>query len=266
MSDEFVKNGNVALITGASSGIGAAFARKLAAEGYDLILVARRGERLTTLATELQQRHSISAEILVADLSKQTDVEQVENRIAEMKTLDVLINNAGFGTSGKFAESDLAKQIGMIHVHVIASVRLCRAALPGMIARRRGAIINVSSLGAFIPIPGNVTYVATKRYLVTFSQALQVEMAGSGVKVQALCPGFTYTEFHDTAEFETLDHSQIPKLMWMSAEDVVAGSLKALRRNRVVYIPGFKNRLLVAVAGSPPITSLLLWVLSRRRK
>ena len=250
---------STALITGASSGIGAAFARQFAAQGYDLILVARRRERLAALAAEMQQRHAISAEILPADLANPADVERVQRRIAEVNTLDTLINNAGFGTSGPFVEVGLAKQVEMIHVHVTASVRLCHAALPGMIARRRGAIINVSSVAAFWPLPGNATYAATKAYLITFSEALRTELLGTGVKVQALCPGFTYTEFHDKPRFEGFERSAIPAMMWMSAEDVVAASLKALRRDQVICVPGFKNRLIVALAGNP-LTPLLLRV------
>ena len=259
-----VHNFGTALITGASSGIGAAFARQLAVKGKNLILVARRKERLVNLANHLRQHYGITTEILVADLSHLTDIEQVESRIGAIENLDMLINNAGFGTVGRFAEINLSRQIDMINVHVIASVRLCRAALPGMIARHNGAIINVSSIGAFIPGPGNVTYCATKAHLVTFSEALQAELAGNGVKVQALCPGFTYTEFHDSSEYENFDRSQIPKMLWMSAEEVVASSLKALGRSQVTYIPGFKNRLLVAVARNS-ITSPLLLALLRKR-
>lgn len=246
-----MESNNMALITGASSGIGAAFARQLAATGQHLILVARRRERLTTLATELEERHAVNVEVLVADLSTLDGVERVKDRIAELETLDMLINNAGFGIAGKFAEVDPAKQMDMIHVHVIASVRLCRAALPGMIARRRGRIVNVSSISAFIPAVGNVTYTSTKAYLAAFSEALQAELAGSGVRVQALCPGFTYTGFHDTPELATrFDRSRIPRVMWMPAEKVVAGSLRALERGRAIYIPGLGNRLLVAVGRS----------------
>jgi short-subunit dehydrogenase len=235
-----------ALISGASSGIGAAFARQLAAAGYNLILVARREERLAALATELQQRHAISAEVLPADLSKLEEIKRVEERIQQGGGLALLINNAGFGSTGPFIDVSLATQMDMIQVHIVASLRLCRAALPGMLARRQGAIINVSSISAFAPLAGNVNYSATKVYLVNFSEALQVELAGTGVKVQALCPGFTYTEFHDDPQFGQFKH-RTPRLLWMSAEEVDIGSLKALEQNRVTYIPGLKNRLLVAL-------------------
>jgi short-subunit dehydrogenase len=245
-----------ALITGASSGIGAAFARQLATMGYDLILVARREERLAALATELGERHPIRAEVLAADLANSADVERVENRITELENLDLLINNAGFGAPGSFAEAELVTQLNMIDVHVVASMRLTRAALPGMIARRRGAIINVSSIAGMVPIPGSTTYSSTKAYLNVFSAALQAELRGTGVKVQALCPGFTHTEFHDTPTHRGFHRSRIPEAMWMSAEEVAEQSLRALRRNQVIFIPSFRNRLMAAVARSVP-TSLL---------
>ena len=257
---------NVALITGASSGLGVVFARQLAAQGYDLVLVARREERLAALAAELQQRHPISGETIAADLSKPAGVERVESYIAGIESLDVLVNNAGFGTTGRFAEIDLAKSVDMIQVHVTASMRLCRAALPGMVARRRGALINVASVAAFTPMPGNANYAATKAYLLTFSKALHAELMGTGVKIQALCPGFTYTGFHDTSEFEGFKRSQIPAILWLTAEDVVAASLKALKRNQAVCIPGLKYRLLAAAANSPLMAFMLpVWAIMRKR-
>ena len=254
-----------ALITGASSGIGAAFARQLAPQGFHLILVARREQRLAALAAELQGRHRISAEVLDADLSEPADVERVERRIAELESLDLLINNAGFGAPGSFAETDLATQLTMIDVHIIASVRLCRATLPGMITHRRGAIINVSSIAGLVPIPGSATYSSTKAYLNVFSEALHAELRGTGVKVQALCPGFTHTGFHDTPEHKGFHRSGIPKALWMSAEDVAAQSLNALGRRQVIFVPSFKNRLLAVAARNAP-RSLLHLLRSRRTR
>ena len=251
------------MITGASSGIGAAFARQLAPQGFHLILVARRKERLAALAADLQGRYAISAEVLDAALSEPADIERVERRIAELESLDLLINNAGFGAPGSFAETDLATQLTMIDVHIVASVRLCRATLPGMITHRRGAIINVSSIAGLVPIPGSATYSSTKAYLNVFSEALQAELRGTGVKVQALCPGFTHTGFHDTPEHKGFHRSGIPEALWMSAEDVAAQSLNALGRRQVVFVPGFKNRLLAVAARNAP-RSLLHLLRSRR--
>jgi short-subunit dehydrogenase len=244
---------NIALITGASSGIGAAFARRLADSGYNLILVARREARLTALAAEVERNFGVQAENLVADLADPAGVKIVEERVARLDSLALLVNNAGFGTRRRFADIDPARTLEMIHVHIIASVRLSRAALPGMIARKKGAIINVSSLAGFVPLPGNVTYSATKAYLTSFSQALQIELAGSGVHVQALCPGFTYTEFHGPLGPTGYNRGYIPKQLWMTAEAVVDGSLKALEREQVVYIPGLINRLLAVLIYLSPV-------------
>lgn len=234
------------LVTGASSGIGAAFTRSLASQGYDLVLVARRKERLRSLADEVQQKFNVNAHILSADLSDPADIEQVEKTIGEIGDLEILVNNAGFGVPGRFAEIPPERNIAMIQVHVLATVRLCRAALPGMIARGRGSIINISSIAAFAASPGNATYSATKAYLNVFSEALQDELKGTGVRVQALCPGLTHTEFHDHPGYEDYK-SRIPEFFWMRAEDVVRESLDALKKGRVICIPGFKNRLLVAM-------------------
>ena len=254
-----------ALITGASSGLGAVFAKKLAERRYNLLLVARREKRLTALAAELEQDYPITAEILVADLTVPEELASVEKRVAQLEKLSLLVNNAGFGTTGKFTRIDLSKQADMIRLHIVASVRLSRAALPGMITYECGAIINVSSMAGFIPMPGNVTYCATKAYLNSFSQSLQLELAGTGVQVQALCPGFTYTEFHDTPEFKGYDRSRIPKLMWMSAEEVAESSLRALKQGKVIHIPGWQNRILAGLIYLAPI-GLQQWVFSRQNR
>lgn len=245
------------MITGASSGIGAAFAWELAARGHDLVLVARRRERLQALADELEARHGVSAEVLAADLADEADVARVEARITGTGALGLLVNSAGFGTAGRFAEADLDRQLDMIRVHVLASVRLCRAALPDMIAHRGGGIVNVASIAALLPLPGSLTYSATKGYLVHFSRGLQLELAGSGVRVQALCPGFTVTEFHEIPGVASFGEFQVPRWMWMKPQEVVRASLEALERGRVICIPGFKNKLLVALIRNP-IVSLLL--------
>jgi short-subunit dehydrogenase len=253
-----------ALITGASSGIGATFARRLAAQGYDLVLVARREERLTALATELHRRHGVQAEVLVADLADPAAVARVEQVIEGLDTLSLLINNAGFGASTHFIEVDLATHVDMIQVNVTAVVRLSRAALPGLVARGRGTIINVSSLAAFVSTAGNVTYGATKSYLNAFSEALQAELRGTGVHIQALCPGFTRTEFHYTPELKHFDPNRLPKPLWMSAEAVVEESLAALGRGQVIVIPGRLNRLGVMTMTTPlgrPLLAILKWML-----
>ena len=253
-----------ALITGASSGIGAAFARELAARGYDLILVARREDRLAALAEECRKNRGVAAEVLAADLAKPDDVERIAKRITETPSIELLVNNAGFGTTGFFGDVDLAKHRDMIQVQLTASLCLAHAALPNMLARRKGSVINVASMAAYLAMPNAVTYCTTKMGLITFSQALAKELAGTGVRSQVLCPGFTYTEFHDTAEFAKFSRSDVSAGLWMSAEDVVKESIAALDTGRVVCIPGRKNRLLMALHRSP-LGPLLIWALARKR-
>ena len=248
-----------ALVTGGSSGIGATFARKLAALGYDLVLVARRADRLEALAAELRAGCGVQVATVPADLTRDADVARVEAVIRAIPNLDLLINNAGFGVEGRFSRADIEPQIDMIRLHVLASVRLARAALDGMIARRRGGIINVASVAGFLALPGSVNYCATKGYLITFSRALALELGGTGVRVQALCPGFTHTEFHD--DLKDFDKRRSPSFLWMPADAVVTSSLAGLARNEVVCIPGLGNRLL-AVLGSSPLTDLVApWLL-----
>lgn len=257
-----LKERKTAFITGASSGIGEVFARRLAEDGYNLVLTARRGELLQKLAAELQARYLIKTEIILADLSKLSDIQRLEKHISNMKNLEMLINNAGFGTkTGNFDQSDIDKQTDMITVHITAPVRLCRAALPVMTANKKGFIINVSSMASFTPIPKGINYGATKTYLNFFSEGLQRELDGKNIKVQALCPGFTYTGFHDTEEFEPNHRDHIPKTMWSSAESVVEESLRALKKNKVIVVPGFKNRLFV---GLRPIIQPLIVRLRRK--
>ena len=236
-----------AIVTGASSGIGEAFARELASQNYDLVIIARRKDRLEELARELKINYPISVDVIVADLFTEEDIERVEEHIKKFQTLDMLINNAGFATEGYFSDVLPEKSINMINVHVLAVTRFCRAALPDMIKRNRGSIINVSSLASFYPITGNAIYSATKAYLNMFSKTLQKELKDYKIRIQALCPGFTVTEFHDTEEFKDFDRSTIPKWLWMSAQEVAEQSLKALRKNKVVFTPGIKNRILAGV-------------------
>ena len=165
-------------------------------------------------------------------------MERVAEFIRELAGLELLVNNAGFGTMGRFADGEVQPQTDMNRVHVLAAVRLARAVLPGMIERDCGGIINVSSMGAWLACAGNVQYAATKAYLNTFSEGLQDELRHTRVRVQALCPGFTLTGFHDAAPMGPFDRADIPKSLWMSAEDVVDFSLKMLGKNRVIVVPG----------------------------
>jgi short-subunit dehydrogenase len=237
------------LITGASSGIGSVFARHLAEQGYQLILVARRGERLKDLADQLQSVQHITHESLVADLATQDGIALVSERIKSCNTLTTLINSAGFGTYGDFAEVPWHRQADMVTLHITATIALCHAALPGMLSRGKGDIINVSSVSAFLAGSGSANYCATKAYLNTFTRALHEEVRDSGIRVQALCPGFTITEFHDTPELAEFNRSDVPKRLWLSADQVVRESLKGLNDGKIVGIPGFLYRRLVTLFG-----------------
>jgi short-subunit dehydrogenase len=247
ITDILMPDPKTALITGASSGLGAEFARQLAARGYNLILTARRQSRLAELAQELTSKYPITVEILVADLAQNDGLQTVVERIRLLPSLDLLINNAGFGTHGRFAQVISSKHAAQLHVHVTASVLLTHAAMPGMIARRQGNIINVSSMAGLIPIR-SVLYGTTKAFLVNFSEALDTELRGSGVRIQALCPGFTYTEFHDTPEYTGFDRRRIPRFLWLTSAEVVRESLDHLNRRSVICIPGFQYKIIGIIA------------------
>jgi short-subunit dehydrogenase len=227
----------LAVITGSSSGIGATFSAQLAARGFDLLLVARRKDRLEELARTLEHTHEIQPEILPADLTSDEELAVVERRIAAAENLELLVNNAGFGTVGKFSSVDVESQDLMHRLHVLATVRLTHVALQGMTARSKGGIINVSSVAAFWQSPGSISYCATKCWMNSFTEGLALELksAGSPVKVQALCPGYTLSEFHDAAG---MNRKLVPDRLWMRAEDVVAESLRGLDQGRTVVIPG----------------------------
>lgn len=245
---------SLAAITGASSGIGAVFARKLAGRGYDLLLIARRRDRLESLAVELARGHSIQAEVMEADLSETEGLERVANRLAADERLGMLVNNAGFGTKGLFWERPLEEQSLMHRLHVGATLRLSHAVLPGMVRRNAGAIINVASVAGFVRGPENVSYCATKCWMNAFTEGLYLELKRleSKVVVQSLCPGFTHTEFHDVMG---LEQRTIPKRLWMRADDVVEESLAAIGRRKLFVIPGRKYKGFVAV-----VTKLPIWL------
>jgi short-subunit dehydrogenase len=237
-----------ALVTGASAGIGEAFARALARQHSDLELVARRRDRLEALAKELAERHHVSAGVEAADLAEEADLARLAARVAADPP-DLLVNNAGFGTFGRFAELDPERELEEIRLNVVALVRLTRAALPGMLARGRGAIVNVSSLAGESAGPFTATYSATKAFVTSFSESLHEEARGSGVVVQALLPGLTRTEFQEVAG---VDPGVAPGFAWMRPEQVVAASLAALRRGDAICIPGVGNRVLGGLQGVAP--------------
>ncbi|MGW6915241.1 SDR family NAD(P)-dependent oxidoreductase [Kitasatospora sp. NPDC054939] len=232
-----------ALITGATAGIGAAFARKLARGGHSLVLVARDTKRLESSAAELAATYGVETEVLTADLATEEGIAAVEARLADAgRPVDLLVNNAGFGNKGAFLTVPLDDELAMLKVHIEAILRLTTAALPGMRERRRGAIVNVASVAAFLP---RGTYGASKAWVVSFTQGVLRDLGGTGVRMLALCPGFTRTEFHARAGMGT---GNIPAWSWLSAERVVDEAMRDLARGRSLSVPGKRYKLAVAAA------------------
>jgi short-subunit dehydrogenase len=236
-----------ALITGATAGIGAAFARRLALAHHDLVLVARDAARLEEAAAELREQFHVAVTVLAADLSTPEGCAKVEARLADPAApVDVLVNNAGFGTRRRFVDTDLADEERMLDLLVRAVLRLSHAAVRAMAARGRGAVVNVSSVAGFVP---RGTYSAAKAWVTCFSESLAVQLGGTGVRVLAVCPGYTHTEFHDRAG---IDMSGLPEFMWLSADQVAERALDDLRKGAVVSVPGLQYKALTALARHAP--------------
>lgn len=238
----------LALITGASAGLGAEFARQLARRRADLILVARSEEALSTLAAELRREYGVAVEVLPADLATDEGVERVAQRLRVADDpVDLLVNNAGFGLPLHFADNDVDDEVRHLRVHVEASMRLMHAALQTM-RGRGGRIVNVASVAGFI---SRSTYSACKAWLIQFSRWANAEYAGDGVTVTALCPGFTHTSFHERMGLAPGDEG-VPHLMWLDAGDVVREGLRDAARGKAVSIPSLRYKAIVAVAGLLP--------------
>ncbi|MFJ7076074.1 SDR family NAD(P)-dependent oxidoreductase [Streptomyces sp. NPDC098781] len=236
-----------ALITGSTAGIGAAFARRLAADGHDLVLVARDTKRLREQATELHDRHGIEAEVLTADLAEDTGIESVAARLGDRRNpVDLLINNAGFGNKGRYLDVSMADELKMLKVHCEAVLRLTSAAAEAMRERGRGGVVNVASVAAFVP---RGTYGASKAWVVQFTQGAARDLAGSGVRLMVLCPGFVRTEFHERAGMGT---DNIPGWMWLDADKLVAAALGDLARGKSVSIPDPRYKVLLGAAKLVP--------------
>jgi short-subunit dehydrogenase len=243
----------LAVITGASAGIGAAFARQLARRGYDLWLIARRLERIRLLARQLAWDHRIHAEAIPADLTQEAELEALAQRLRAAEQLALLVNNAGFGTNRYFFEADARSQDAMHKLHVVATARLTHAALAGLVRRGQAGtgVINVSSVASFAAAPLNVSYCATKAWMTRFTEGLAVELGAwdSPVTVQALCPGYTLSEFHDVTG---TNRSAIPSGFWMTPDSVVRASLEAFARRQLIVIPGWRYQLLMGLVRALP--------------
>ncbi|GAA4113723.1 SDR family oxidoreductase [Knoellia locipacati] len=229
-----------ALVTGATAGIGREFALQLAARGDDVVLVARDVPRLEALAAELRAAHGVQVEVLPADLSDRAQLDRVAQRLASTDApVDVLVNNAGFSLKGSFLDNDVAAEEGLFDVLSRAVLVLSHAAGRAMRARGRGAIVNVSSVASFLT---SGTYSANKSFVTVFSEGLAAELAGTGVTVTALCPGFTHTEFHQRAD---LDMSSMPEFLWLDAPRLVRDALADVDKGKVVSVPGRQYKAIV---------------------
>lgn len=239
-----------ALVTGASAGIGRAFAEGLAQRDYDLVIVARDTARLEALQKELASAHGTTSEVLSADLGDLTDLAAVEARLADAdRPIDLVINNAGFGTLGKFHELPIDREQQEIALNVLALTRLTHAALGPMTSRGSGGVINVASIAAFQPTPMNATYGATKAFVSSLSQAVHEELKGTGVNCMVLCPGFTRTEFQERAG---IDSSDVPDFLWQEASTVVDYALKAFTKGKAMCVPGVLNQTTAGFSATVP--------------
>ncbi len=237
-----------ALVTGATAGIGHEFARQLAAQGHDLVLVARDAARLGEVAQALRDRHGAEVEVLSADLADRVQLERVAERLRDGdRPVDVLVNNAGFGLNRGFLDGEIGAEERLLDVLVRAVLVLSRAAVGGMVARGRGSVVTVSSVAGFLP---SGTYSAAKAWATTFTASLAGELAGTGVTATALCPGYVHTELHRRAG---LNMSFLPRWAWLSADRLVAECLADVRRGRVVSIPSRRYKLAVLLLRHVPL-------------
>ncbi|MFN3584816.1 SDR family NAD(P)-dependent oxidoreductase [Phenylobacterium sp.] len=240
----------LALVTGASAGIGAAFARILASHGYDVALTARRTERLDQIAEEIRLRYGVETLTVAADLAQPEGPGQILDHLtAHGRTVDALVNNAGYGLPGTYADTRWADQAAFLQVMVTAPCELAHRVLPGMVQRRFGRIVNVASLAGLVPgAAGHTLYAASKSLLIKFSQSLSLEVANEGVHVTALCPGFTFTEFHDVNGTRAMVSASTPSWLWLGADEVAAAGYEAVEAGRVVCVPGAPNKAIAAAA------------------
>jgi uncharacterized protein len=238
----------IALITGATSGIGAAFAEKFASQNYDLIITGRREEKIKALASELVSKYNINVEVIISELSNSHTINALVKKIQDTKNLEVLINNAGYvKPRSKFNDQDITAHDNMLTAHCQATMKFVYAALPNMISNKKGIIINVSSIMGFYPFCMQPMYTATKAFIDIFTESLNLELKETGVKAQVLCPGVTYSDFHKNIGVNEDKKARTSSFLWqspMKPKVVVETSLKYLERNKVICIPGLRNKII----------------------
>jgi hypothetical protein len=239
----------IALITGATSGIGAAFARKFASQKYDLILVGRREEKINALANELTAKNNIHIDIIIAEFAHDKSIDSLVEKIKALKHLEVLANCAGFALKGKkFYEEDIVNYEAMLKVHNLAVVKLTHAVLPSMVTNKKGFIINVSSIMAYFPYARQSIYTASKAFVSLFTESISDELKGTGVYMQALCPGLTQSDLHERIGIDVKQLAKKRVWLWqapMSPDVVVENSIRCLAKHKVICVPGFANKLIV---------------------
>lgn len=251
-----------AVITGAAGGLGVAFCRRLATTGYDLVITDCNASSLTRLANELRAK-GVTVRSIVADLSDDKAVQELASSLASDNSIDLLVNNAGFGLVCKFQSVAIERVVAMVQVHCVAALRLSRAILPQMISNGHGAIINVASAGAFLRFPRDAAYIASKSYLVAFTECLALDLIGTGIQTQALCPAWLATDFTSRVDLAASDYkSPIPRWLLSTPESVVARSLQSLASGQRVVVPNMKARLAITVLGS----AFGQWLLAHLRK
>ena len=253
---------STAVVTGASSGIGAAIAKELASRGHSLTLVARREERLRSLATELAADHGVGADVISCDLGDEAERDRLATELRNRDRLvEVLVNNAGFGHQADFARSPHERMVEMVRINVEAVVDLTSRFITGMVDRGRGSVINIASLGAFQPLPGSAVYGASKAFVLSFSEAIRTELRGSGVSITAVCPGPVRTEFMDAAGMPGVE-DRTPGMVWASAEDVARQAVDGALRDKRVVVPGVLSRA-TALAGQHSPRAIALPLIGR---
>ncbi len=243
-----LSNEKVTFITGATSGIGAAFARRFAREGYDLIITGRREKIIRNLAGEISKKYGVKVDVIISELSNDEDVNLLVEKIKQEENIEVLINNAGFGIGKPFYEDAIENQENMAKVHILSTLKLTYAAIPNMIKKKRGIIINVSSISSFFPLPDAAIYSGTKAFLNNFSESIYLELKNKGIYVQSLCPGFTRTDFHNRMGLNKGELRNRGIIRWMSADRVVEYSIECLKKGKIICIPGFWNKVLVLIS------------------
>jgi hypothetical protein len=259
------KENTTAIVTGASSGIGAAMARELARRGHGLTLVARREDRLKALADEVAQAHGLRTEVIAVDLTDADSRGELPAQLAARGlTADILVNNAGFTTMGPSFRADRDAELALVRTNVEAVVDLCALFVPGMVTRHRGAVLNTASTAAFQPLPGQAAYGASKSFVLSYGRALGAELHGTGVSVTTLCPGPVETGFAETAGMTDEEAGEtLPKIMWVPVDDVARAAIEGLAAGRPVVIPGAANRVGAGLAHLAP-KSMLLPLMARR--